>query len=199
VRPIPFESLPAGAVFDGLLVLAALVEVGIRIRSSINAARGDTRPELRSLVVIVLGLAVSIAGSFIVALHVTAAAIPVGRWVLYAVGVVAMAAGIALRVWAVVVLGRFFTVEVRVGADQRVVDTGPYRVIRHPSYTGLLLVILGMGLGLGNGLALVVAVVPAVASIVYRIRVEEAALLAGLGDAYRRYGEGRARLVPGLW
>jgi protein-S-isoprenylcysteine O-methyltransferase Ste14 len=199
VTPIPFESLPAGVVFDGLLLLAALVELGIRIRSSVNAARGNARPERLSLAIIVLGMLISVAGSLLVARHVTAAAIPFARWGFYVAGVVAIAAGIALRVWAVVVLGRFFTVEVRVGEDQRVVDTGPYRVIRHPSYTGLLLVILGLGLGLGNWLALAVAVVPAVAALVYRIRVEEAALLAGLGDAYRRYSEGRARLVPGVW
>lgn len=79
------------------------------------------------------------------------------------------------------------------------VDRGPYRVVRHPSYTGLLLSCLGIGLCLGNWLALLVIVVPTTAAIVYRIRIEEAALVAELGEPYRRYAAGRARLIPGVW
>jgi protein-S-isoprenylcysteine O-methyltransferase Ste14 len=97
------------------------------------------------------------------------------------------------------VLGRAFTVEVRVRDGQEIVDRGPYRAVRHPSYTGLLLVYLGAGLALGDWLAVILVVVPPVAAVVFRIRIEERALLAGLGDAYRRYATGRKRLAPGIW
>jgi protein-S-isoprenylcysteine O-methyltransferase Ste14 len=61
-----------------------------------------------------------------------------------------IAIGIAIRQWAVVVLGRYFTTDVRVHGGQTVVETGPYRWVRHPSYTGMLITFVGIGLALGN-------------------------------------------------
>jgi protein-S-isoprenylcysteine O-methyltransferase len=69
-----------------------------------------------------------------------------------------MAAGLVIRQWAIIALGRFFTVDirvhsdqtvidVRVHSDQTVIDTGPYRWVRHPSYTGMITFFLGVGLG----------------------------------------------------
>jgi len=197
VIPIPYELVAARIVFGALLVIYVVVEGGIRIASQRNAEGAPARERVSYGVLIVVLL-----GSMAAALFLARSgdfAIPVGRWAFFAVGVVLMALGIALRVWAVVVLGRAFTVEVRVRAGQEVVDRGPYRVVRHPSYTGLLLVFLGTGLALGDWLALIVVVVPPIAAIAFRIRIEEEALLAGLGDAYRRYSAGRKRLVPGIW
>jgi protein-S-isoprenylcysteine O-methyltransferase Ste14 len=78
-----------------------------------------------------------------------------------AVGVVVIWVGLALRVWAVQTLGRSFSTFIQVDADQAVVTRGPYRWVRHPSYTGLLLIALGFGLGVGNWLSLAIcAVIP---------------------------------------
>jgi protein-S-isoprenylcysteine O-methyltransferase Ste14 len=198
VRPIAYEVPSASVVFAGLLVVYAVVEVAIRIMSVRNAA-GSRPREVTSLIVIVVVLGASLGGALLIAGRVPGTAIPLGREVLYVTGVVVIALGIALRVWAVVVLGRSFTVEVRVREGQQVVDRGPYRVVRHPSYTGLLAVFLGTGLALDNWLALLVVVIPPVAAIAYRIRVEERALLAGIGEPYRRYAAGRKRLIPGIW
>jgi protein-S-isoprenylcysteine O-methyltransferase Ste14 len=197
MTPIPFDALPARIVFGALLVIYVVVEAGIRIASQRNAGGAPARERASYWILIIVLL-----GSMAAALYVAqsgAFAIPAGRWALFVAGVVVMALGIALRVWAVVVLGRAFTVEVRVRDGQEVVDRGPYRAVRHPSYTGLLLVFLGTGLALGDWLALILVVVPPVAAVVFRIRVEEAALLAGLGEAYRRYSAGRKRLIPGIW
>ncbi len=196
--PIPFEVTAARVVFTALLVAYALVEAGIRIVSRRNAS-GTPARERASYVALVVVLVLSIGGALCLAAAVPFAAIPVARVGFFVVGTVLIVLGIALRIWSVVVLGRAFTVEVRVRAGQEVVDRGPYRVVRHPSYTGLLLVLLGTGIALGNGLALVVAVVPPIAAVVYRIRVEEEALLTGIGEPYRRYAEGRKRLVPFVW
>ncbi|QNE21478.1 isoprenylcysteine carboxylmethyltransferase family protein [Kribbella qitaiheensis] len=107
--------------------------------------------------------------------------------------------GAALRLWAIVTLGRWFTYDVRVTAGQPVVQSGPYRWIRHPSYTGIVLLLLGVGLTLGNWLSLLlIASLPTI-GLVVRIRVEEAALLARLGAPYERYAATRRRLVPGIW
>jgi protein-S-isoprenylcysteine O-methyltransferase Ste14 len=110
-----------------------------------------------------------------------------------------MGAGIAIRQWAVATLGRFFTIDVRVQPGQTVVDRGPYRWVRHPAYTGLILTFLGFGLALGNWAALGVAFLVPTAGLVYRIHFEERALLEGLGEPYRRFAEGRPRLFPGVW
>jgi len=72
------------------------------------------------------------------------------------VGVVVMWMGLAIRVWAVLTLGGSFRTTIEVDAGQSVVSRGPYRWIRHPSYTGLLLVLLGVGIGIGNWLAVAV-------------------------------------------
>ena len=122
-----------------------------------------------------------------------------GRWPLFVAGIVLMCAGIAIRQWAVWTLGRFFTIDVRVQSGQTVVDRGPYRWVRHPAYTGLIMTFVGLGLTLGNWAALALMAVVPTAGLVYRMRVEEDALLDGLGEPYRRYAAGRPRLFPGIW
>jgi protein-S-isoprenylcysteine O-methyltransferase len=115
------------------------------------------------------------------------------------VGLVLMGLGLVVRSWAIVHLGRFFTVNVAVAADQRIIETGPYRSIRHPSYTGLLLLAVGLGLCFGNFASLVVLVVPMIAMMLKRMRVEEEALAATLGSAFREYMGRTKRLIPGIY
>lgn len=122
------------------------------------------------------------------------ATIPNGR-IVFGAGIALALTGIALRWWAVLSLGRFFTTRVMTRPDQTVVESGPYRLVRHPSYTGMMLTLLGILLSSANWLSLacVVLVLPGLA---FRIRVEEAALLLGLGDGYRDYMKRTKRLVP---
>ena len=152
-----------------------------------------------SLLVVVAFIYAGVGGGFALAGGVHSAAIADGRWPLFVLGLVLMSAGIAIRQWAVVLLGRFFTIDVRVHPGQAVVERGPYRWVRHPSYTGMILTFIGIGLALGNWAALaVLAVVPTVGLLV-RIRFEERALLDGLGEPYRRFAANRPRLFPGVW
>ena len=121
-----------------------------------------------------------------------------GRWVVLVLALVLLWSGVALRQWAVWALGRFFTVVVRVDDTQQVVDRGPFRWVRHPSYTGLLLSCAGIGVAMGTWLSLAAMAVLPTAGVLVRIRVEERALLTSLAG-YREYARGRRRLVPGLW
>ena len=107
--------------------------------------------------------------------------------------------GAALRVWSVAVLGRYFTYVVQVSPDQKVVETGPYRLIRHPSYTGALLMAAGIGLSLRHAYALAVILATSLAAYLIRIFVEERALARGIGEPYRAYMKRTKRLIPHLW
>jgi protein-S-isoprenylcysteine O-methyltransferase Ste14 len=116
-----------------------------------------------------------------------------------ATGLVLMWLGLGLRIWAIGALGSSFRTTVEVDAGQAVVDSGPYRWIRHPSYAGILLIAAGYGLALGNWVSLaILLVIPAIA-MVRRITVEEATLAQVLGDPYTGYQRRTKRLVPGVW
>jgi protein-S-isoprenylcysteine O-methyltransferase Ste14 len=116
-----------------------------------------------------------------------------------AAGIVVLWVGLAVRVWAVVTLGGSFRTFVEVDADQAVVTRGPYRWVRHPSYTGLLLVALGFGLGAGNWLSLAICAVIPLVGLLPRIAVEESEMTRVLGERYRSCQRATHRLVPGLW
>jgi protein-S-isoprenylcysteine O-methyltransferase len=121
-----------------------------------------------------------------------------GDWSAWAGGVVGVA-GVALRLWSVITLGQYFTYVVKVTPDQKVVDTGPYRLIRHPSYSGGLLI--GIGIGLSMGYAATVSVIGATSLLAYLIRigVEERALAETIGEPYRVYMARTRRLIPFVW
>jgi protein-S-isoprenylcysteine O-methyltransferase Ste14 len=121
-----------------------------------------------------------------------------GVWT-FPLGVLVGWLGLLLRWWSFVALGKYFTVVLKTSQDQPVVDRGPYRVLRHPSYTGLLLAFVGCGLMFGNWLSAMCSVAAVFAALTYRIRIEESALYAALGDRYRDFAFGCARLVPFLW
>ena len=106
--------------------------------------------------------------------------------------------GVALRLWAITTLGRFFVGWVLVQPDQQVITAGPYRWLRHPSYTGFWLEMVGIGVGSGNVLGAAVCLVVPLVGIVARIGAEEHELSASL-PGYDDFARQRARLVPGVW
>jgi protein-S-isoprenylcysteine O-methyltransferase len=107
--------------------------------------------------------------------------------------------GLVLRWVSIAVLGRFFTVDVAIHEDHAVVESGPYRYVRHPSYTGILIAFAGLGVYFGNWAGLLAVVIPITLAFLHRIRTEEAALVQGLGPAYISYCARTARLIPGLY
>jgi protein-S-isoprenylcysteine O-methyltransferase Ste14 len=114
-------------------------------------------------------------------------------------GVVAFAAGLAIRWYSIVHLGRFFTVNVAIAANHRLIDTGPYRFVRHPSYTGALMAFLGLALCLANWASLIVMLVPIFLVFLRRMRVEEGVLLQAFGHQYRDYMQRTKRLIPAVY
>ena len=111
-------------------------------------------------------------------------------------GIFLILLGVVVRQWAIAVLGRFFSLTVRVSEDHRVVDIGPYRLVRHPSYTGIMITLAGLGLAVQSWTALLVLLVIFGVAYGYRIRVEEKTLLSELGSDYANYMKRTKRLIP---
>ena len=119
--------------------------------------------------------------------------------VAFAAGLVILLTGLVLRGWSFKALGQYFTHTVMVSTDQPVIASGPYRVLRHPSYTGILLGAVGAGLASANWADLAGVVILALIPVLWRIHVEENALRATVGDRYRAYAAQHKRLVPLVW
>ena len=122
---------------------------------------------------------------------------PLPDWVFYP-GIFLMLLGVLVRQWAIAVLGRFFSLTVRVAEDHRVVVKGPYRLVRHPSYTGVLITFIGLALAVQSSGALLVLLSVFGVSYGYRMRVEERVLLSELGQDYAEYMKRTKRLIPCL-
>jgi protein-S-isoprenylcysteine O-methyltransferase Ste14 len=174
------------------------LEIGLLIRDRVRG-KGSTAQDRGTLWLnlILIAVAVTAAGALTGALRP-------GGWQfgstgLSAAGLLIMWTGLAVRIWAIVVLGQSFRMTVEVDADQKIVDNGPYRWVRHPSYTGILLLMVGLGLVYGNWPALVILLVLPVGVLIHRIFVEEAVLTNVMGKAYTDYSARTKRLVPGLW
>jgi protein-S-isoprenylcysteine O-methyltransferase Ste14 len=177
------------------LAVWVVFELGLRVRERAQGRGGAARDRAtRVLIAVTIGVAVALAA--VAASRATESQIG-GAY--RAAGVIVMWLGLALRVWAVAALGRAFRTTVEVDPGQAVVAVGPYRRVRHPSYSGLLLIVIGCGLASGNWLALAVCAVLPLAALVRRIHVEEAELVRVLGDRYRAYQAQTKRLIPGIW
>jgi protein-S-isoprenylcysteine O-methyltransferase len=162
------------------------------LKRSRGAVQDADRGTLRLLWLVILG---SIAAGVVLARAGLPGGYGVGRQVTR-VALCLFVGGLALRWYAIYYLGRFFTVDVAIATDHQVIDSGPYRYLRHPSYTGALLALLGFAITLGQLPAVLVVMLPTTLAFLKRIAVEEAALVAALGERYRRYCAHTRRLVP---
>jgi protein-S-isoprenylcysteine O-methyltransferase len=181
----------------------AVSELGISLLSLTNQLRGvTTRSDRLSFVAIWLALALPLVLAALAwrdrLTHPETA--PGTAWTLLGYGGCALAAaGIAIRVGAVITLRRQFTTTVAIVDHHQLINTGLYRHIRHPAYLGLLLTMAGLGLAVGNLLALLALIVLPLAATLYRIHVEERALLRHFGPAYQAYAARTKRLLPGIY
>ncbi len=115
------------------------------------------------------------------------------------IGIALILAGLTIRWAAILTLRKYFTVNVAIRSDHRVVRHGLYRIVRHPSYLGSLISFAGLGVAFGNWLSLAVILAGSTIGLAYRIAVEERALNAALGDDYREYAAHTKRLIPGVF
>jgi protein-S-isoprenylcysteine O-methyltransferase len=193
MEPLAVDGGVAEALFWLCAVGWAVFEVALAIRAS-----GDGGRDL-SVIPLTLSVVGGLALAEVAARLAGGLALPGSRVWPLAVGFAVFGLGLGVRTWAVQELGRFFKYAVVVQSDHQVVDTGPYRLIRHPSYTGLLMASLGLGIALGTWLSIPAALVPPLLAFAIRIRHEERVLAAELGESYRSYMRRTRRLIPGVW
>jgi protein-S-isoprenylcysteine O-methyltransferase Ste14 len=191
MKPLAFVS-PYRWLFWTVLLLAYLPEFRLIARSRPAPAEKTDRG---SMTFIVLAGWIGMLGAFMVA-GIQACVITSGEKVWFVAGLVTVLAGSLLRRHCWRMLGKHFTGDVKASADQPLVEQGLYRWVRHPSYTGGMLMYVGTGLALTNWLSALIIGLAGGAAYLYRVRVEEHALQANLGGRYQQYMRRTKRFVP---
>jgi protein-S-isoprenylcysteine O-methyltransferase Ste14 len=182
-----------------ILVVASLtfwhfVEVRLGARESSQGRDSSERSLLVMLAIVLASLLGAILAS---ALHL--APIAGESWWPVVAGLVLIWGGLAFRAWSIYTLGRFFKLTVVIQDDHRVIETGPYRVLRHPSYLGSIIAMTGLGLTEGDWISVAIMLLGTFTAFVIRIRIEERTLLEELGEEYTAYSRRTARLIPGVY
>lgn len=185
----------AGKLFVALTTIWAASELWLGwSRRSGDRSRSHDSGTLRMLLVTIylcIGIAVWLASR--AEGHFGAARLP-----LFWTGLLLMAAGMLLRFWSIRVLANFFTVDVTIREGHELIRHGPYRLLRHPSYTGALMTFLGFGLALGNLWSLLVVMV-LVTAFLWRMRIEERVLADAFPNQYPEYARQTKQLIPFIW
>jgi protein-S-isoprenylcysteine O-methyltransferase Ste14 len=190
-HPLPFVW-PWALLFWAVFLWAYIPEFRIVRR----AGTAQTKTDAKSLQVILIGQSIASFAAFWCA-WVPALQLPASwRMPMFVAGVALLVAASLFRRHCFRMLGPSFTGDVRARPDQEVVTRGAYRVLRHPSYTAGILLNLGLGLALGSWVSVLLLVVATTVVYVYRMNVEERALLAAIGEPYRTFMMTRKRLIP---
>ena len=195
-EPLVFQHGTAATAFDVALGGWAAFEVAMGVRQRLRLAGRPARDPTGLVLTICIGAAI------LAALRIGRASPlpwPGGQAWPVVVGLVSIGLGVGLRAWSIATLGRFFQYRIEVQAGHRVVTGGPYHYVRHPSYTGIALVLVGVALATGDVLGLAAVAVLGAAGLAVRIRAEERRLTDALGAQYQRSAAERKRLVPGVW
>ena len=191
------QAFAGNAVPAVLFGCTAFIWFFSEVRQALRRRSDATNSDLYSLMVVRLSIAVGVALA-ILAQRVSTTGFLFSP-VVFGVSVLLLWAGIGLRWWCFHTLGRYFTFSVMTSADQPVITSGPYGLLRHPSYAGILLALSGVSLTFGNWLSVAVLLACAAVGLINRIRVEERALSATLGPAYTNYANSRKRIIPFVW
>ena len=191
LRRMKMQLLP---ILISALWLMSEVLVGITRRAKAGSAKKDRYSF--ALIWIVYPLTIWIAVFAVFALRSWAVPKPL---LFQLLGAIVFLAGQSFRWYCIFYLGRYFTATVAISADHRLIESGPYRWVRHPSYAANFMTVIGFGLSLANWASLLVLIIPTFAVHWWRMRIEENALLEAFGDAYRNYMARTKRLIPFIY
>jgi protein-S-isoprenylcysteine O-methyltransferase len=179
------------------LWVAVEIYVVFTARLRHGGGSGVTTSDRGSMLILWFVIGGSISAAFWMSAACAPAAIHAGHWLL-TVSLLLLAAGLLVRITAIYTLGRSFTANVSIHATQTLHRSGLFKYMRHPSYTGMMLIFLALGLRLQNWLSLAIVLVMPFAALLYRIHVEEAALRNAF-DEYDDYSRTTKRLIPGIY
>jgi protein-S-isoprenylcysteine O-methyltransferase Ste14 len=200
--PLIYTNPAAAGVFLVACLIWGVPEmIGMSRRGASVSRKAATVQDRGSLVVLLVlqwvGLGLNFALAWLLpSASLTSAAIPGQQTALFLLGVLFILLGVALRWYAIWTLGRYFTRDVAVSSDQPVVQDGPYRLVRHPAYSGTLLTMLGVGLAVTNWASLISLLVCVLLGYAYRVRIEEQALMRTIGQPYIDYMRHTKRFIP---
>ena len=195
--PLIYTNAGAAGIFLAACLIWNVPEMIGALKQTAKASRKEASVQDRGSMGILIGLQWSgIALNFLLGGLFPAAAITWQRTALFSAGVILILLGVALRWYAIGILGRYFTRDVAVSTDQKVVQNGPYRYIRHPAYSGTFLTMLGVGLAMTNWASLVALLTCVFIGHMYRVIVEEKALSQTIGQPYVEYMHRTRRFIP---
>ncbi len=190
-------KLPSFTTLSALL-LASEIALAVAKRSKLPGSRGASGKDRWTLPLLWTVICSAIFTGFFLR-----SALPQGRLpypqTFYVAGLILFIAGLIIRWIAIVHLGRFFTVNVAIAEDHQLITTGPYRYVRHPSYTGTLMIFLGFGLCMLNIFSLAAVFLPITGAFLWRMHVEENALRSAFQSQYQSYANCTRRLIPGVY
>ncbi len=115
------------------------------------------------------------------------------------IGFLMIIAGISFRAWAVNSLGKYFTATVQIKKDHQLVTSGPYAIVRHPSYTGAFLAIIAGGVILGSITGFIISCIAMIIAYYVRIGIEEKELTSWFGNEYEDYKKTTKMIIPYVW
>jgi len=194
VRPLPFVW-PYWLVFWAVYVWAFFPEWKI-VQGGIEGAKRTDSKDSGSMRVLLGGMWLSLLIAFPVA-FVRSWSFPQRLQLpLFIVGLLMILFGSLLRRYCWRTLGEYFTGDVRARSDQPVIRSGPYSLVRHPSYTAGMMMFIGIGLALGSWFSFALLAIASIATYSYRVVIEERALLDTLGEPYGSYIRARKRFIP---
>ena len=194
MRPLPFVW-PYALIFWAVNIWAFLPEMKVVQGGLEGGKKADSKDSGSMRVLLGLTGLVSFIAYFIA--FVKAWSFPERMQVpLFAAGVLLIVLGSLLRRYCWRTLGEYFTGDVRARADQPVIRTGPYSLVRHPSYTAGIMMYIGIGLALGNWVSLALLTISTIVAYCYRVAVEERVLVDTIGEPYRAYMRERKRFIP---
>ncbi len=198
--PLIYTNAAAAGIFLAACLIWNVPEMIGMIKQTAKVSRKEASVQDRGSMGILIGLQwVGLALNFLLAWLFQEAAIFWQRTALFATGVTLILLGVALRWYAIWTLRDYFTRDVAVSSDQKVVQNGPYRYIRHPAYSGTFLTMLGVGLAMTNWASLVALLIFVLIGHMYRVSVEEKALSRTIGQPYVEYMHRTKRFIPLLF
>ena len=193
-----FNTHPSWSIFYGISYFAFFAITSFVQRSERSGPRGDVRDRGSKPLIYIASFA-GVAAGFAAPAYMPWARIDLPPEPLFIIAMTMFWAGALLYYWAVRTLGAFFRTSVQLLDGQRLVTRGPYRLLRHPAYSGGILLFAGIGLSIGNWVAVVVTPLAVILAYAWRIHVEEIALRERFGAEFEAQRKRTWAVLPPIW